>query len=187
MAKATTVLSNEPRSWVENKIDGVILPATVGKEIDYDPTVERYRDTRDLQRFLRIAALISLTMLTLGYRINVYAEAEKAKAKLRAAMAKFQTTVTTKTNLSIDTTRYQAWDEVERLMEEVSRKYQEKRGSRLGCVGRFFDKVGNSGGTFNAWLSLLPNGDYSSVVCGAFKLVISVSWSVNDTTTLSSY
>ena len=43
----TTVLSNEPRSWVEHHVDGVIVPASIGYEIEFDPSKDCYRNKQD--------------------------------------------------------------------------------------------------------------------------------------------
>ena len=50
MAEVETVLSNEPKSWVESKVDGVMLPATVGITTTFDPTVDRFRKKQEDQR-----------------------------------------------------------------------------------------------------------------------------------------
>ena len=34
--------NNLPRSFTENRIDGSILPPTIGKEVEFDPTRDRY-------------------------------------------------------------------------------------------------------------------------------------------------
>ena len=51
MAEVETVLSNEPKTWVEQKVDGVLLPATVGKTTQFDPTVDRFRDKEEIDRY----------------------------------------------------------------------------------------------------------------------------------------
>lgn len=88
-------------------------------------------------------------------------------------MKSFQTSVEGKNKAACDSTRIYTWDEVEQAVKQASLQYEDKKGP-LACVTKFFDKVGVHGKTFNAWLSLLPDGEYSSIVCGAFKLVINV-------------
>ena len=34
--------NNLPRSFTENRVDGSILPPTVGIEVEFDPTRDRY-------------------------------------------------------------------------------------------------------------------------------------------------
>lgn len=106
-------------------------------------------------------------------RVNLYGQAEAEKAKLKAALASFQKTVGAKLKISVDINQFQTWDEVECLIGEVKRQYEGKSGA-MAATRRFFDRVGKNGGTFTAWLGLLPDGEYSSVVCGAFKMIIKV-------------
>lgn len=103
-------------------------------------------------------------------RVNLYGQAEAEKAKLKAALASFQKTVGAKLKISVDINQFQTWDEVECLIGEVKRQYEGKSGA-MAATRRFFDRVGKNGGTFTAWLGLLPDGEYSSVVCGAFKII----------------
>ena len=111
-------------------------------------------------------------------RINLYRQAEAEKAKLKTALTSFQTTVGAKLKINVDTNQFQTWEEVECVIGEVKRQYGGKSGA-TGATRRFFDRIGKNGGTFTAWLGLLPDGDYSSVVCGAFKLIIKVSLCAN--------
>lgn len=106
-------------------------------------------------------------------RVNLYGQAEAERAKLKAALASFQKTVGAKLKISVDINQFQTWDEVECLVGEVKRQYEGKSGA-MAATRRFFDRVGKNGGTFTAWLGLLPDGEYSSVVCGAFKMIIKV-------------
>ena len=61
-------------------------------------------------------------------------------------------------------------------MRDAEKDYTKRHKDRSMMRGivQFFSNVGESGGLFQAWLSLLPTGEYSSVICGAFKLVIKV-------------
>ena len=106
-------------------------------------------------------------------RINLYGEAEAERAKLKSALTSFQNTVGAKLKISVDIHQFQTWEEVEKIIEEVKRQYEGKSGA-MGATRRFFDRIGKNGGSFTAWLGLLPDGEYSSVVCGAFKLIIKV-------------
>ena len=90
-------------------------------------------------------------------------------------MKKFQTAAKDKTDVPIDTARIFTWDEVIGVMNRASSRQQKKENKPLACVEKFFAKVGDSGKTFNAWLSLLPDGcEYTSIICGAFRLIINV-------------
>lgn len=70
----------------------------------------------------------------------------------------------------------QKWTDVEQTMQMAKSQYESRhKGKTLKAIDTFFANVGESGGTFQAWLSLLPDGEYSSIICGSFKLVIKVS------------
>lgn len=58
-------------------------------------------------------------------------------------------------------------------MNQVADKFCKSSG-KMAAVRRFFDRLGDNGSTFSAWLGLLPDGEYSSIVCGAFKMIIKV-------------
>jgi hypothetical protein len=115
---------------------------------------------------------------------NVYAEAEKEKTRLHDAITGFQkaTQVTTKKSQRVDVDEepsHQDWPDVMQAMHNAQQTYQKRHdGKPSARIQRLCASVGNSGATFQAWLTLLPDGDYTSVVCGAFKLVISVSTAV---------
>ena len=85
----------------------------------------------------------------------------------------FQESVRKRTKLDLDVSRYQTWEEVVSIMDKVCDESEKGSGKR-NAIRKFFDRLGASGPTFSAWLGLLPNGEYSSIVCGAFKLVIKV-------------
>lgn len=34
--------NNLPRSFTDNRVDGLILPPTIGTEVEFDPTRDRY-------------------------------------------------------------------------------------------------------------------------------------------------
>ena len=111
-------------------------------------------------------------------RVNIYGQAEAEKARLKTALASFQKTVGAKLKINVDVNQYQSWEEAECLVQEVKGQYEGKSGA-MAATRRFFERIGKNGGTFTAWLGLLPNGEYSSVVCGAFKLIIKVSARAN--------
>lgn len=107
---------------------------------------------------------------------NVYEVAEKEKASLLRAMKEFQTSPKGSSHVDIDPNKYQDWAQVEATMKDAELEYKQRHKDKpiMKGIAEFFGNVGDSGGLFQAWLSLLPTGEYSSVVCGAFKLVIKV-------------
>lgn len=42
MAEPLQKYNNLPRSFTDNHVDGSILPPTIGKEVEFDPTRDRY-------------------------------------------------------------------------------------------------------------------------------------------------
>lgn len=103
----------------------------------------------------------------------MYVQAEAEKVKLLDAMKSFCESVGKHTQIIIDTSKHQTWDEVEETMKLVSEEFLTSSGKRA-AIRRFFDRLGDNGSIFSAWLGLLPDGEYSSIVCGAFKLIIKV-------------
>lgn len=72
--------------------------------------------------------------------------------------------------------KIQTWADVETTMVEAVKDYERTHeGKILSSLQGLCHNVSNHGTTFSAWLELLPDGDYTSVLCGAFKLVIGVS------------
>jgi len=92
------------------------------------------------------------------------------------AMKEFQTSAKGSSDVHIDLNKYQDWTQVEATMKDAELEYRQRHKDKpiMKGIAEFFSNVGNSGGLFQDWLSLLPTGEYSSVVCGAFKLVIKV-------------
>lgn len=122
----------------------------------------------------KVEKVLNVTTEPTSCRVNLYGQAEAERAKLKAALANFQATVGAKLKVNVDVNQFQTWEEVEAVVGEVRRQYEEKSGA-MAATRRFFDRIGKNGGSFTAWLGLLPDGEYSSVVCGAFKLIIKVS------------
>ena len=100
----------------------------------------------------------------------IYRDAEDEKAELAIAIENFRENVKGKMKISSDDSKIFTWNEVISCVEELAAR----KNKRLTCLEKFFDKVGQNGPSFNNWLELLPSGDYSSVNCGTFKLVINV-------------
>lgn len=119
----------------------------------------------------------------------MYERAEIEKGRLLQAMEAFQaTTKLTRTQankghkVEKDTTKEpQTWADVVQAMKDARARYEEKKNSgRMSAVNGFFESLGNNGEIFQAWLGLLPNGDYTSVICGAFRLVINATFKISE-------
>lgn len=79
-----------------------------------------------------------------------------------------------KKGMRIDLDATHNWEGVEAMLREAAALYENKKGV-VPPVEHFFKRIGNCGTAVQAWMSLLPDGDYSSFICGGFKLIISVS------------
>jgi hypothetical protein len=115
-------------------------------------------------------------------RRDVYSEADKEAAQLLEVMASFQNAAESshshKSKLELPAAtpkRRQTWVDVQQTMNEAQERYKKNReGEVASGFQTFCNTVGQHGGTFQAWLNLLPDGEYTSLLCGAFKLVIHV-------------
>lgn len=63
-----------------------------------------------------------------------------------------------------------SWEEVLVDLNKAKVVYKEK-----GKIRRLLDKLKKSIPTLRSWLQLLPDGDYGSIICGAFKLILDVN------------
>ncbi|KAF8849599.1 hypothetical protein BDZ45DRAFT_732131 [Acephala macrosclerotiorum] len=144
------------RQGVESGVDGVVVPPIINTEVVFDAELKRY-----------------VKMDGKTATVNVYEIAEREKEDLLKVMNEFQNAARG-SGVKVDFNKYQDWVQVEATMRETESQYKQKHKDRPIIRGfeQFFSNVGDSGGLFQAWLSLLPTGEYSSIVCGAFKLVI---------------
>ncbi|KAH6677900.1 hypothetical protein F5X68DRAFT_278047 [Plectosphaerella plurivora] len=58
---------------------------------------------------------------------------------------------------------------------QVSANSWKKRPSRDSRIIGFIDKVGQNSKALEAWIGLLPAGDYGSSICGVFKLALNAA------------
>jgi hypothetical protein len=66
-----------------------------------------------------------------------------------------------------------SWEDV---MSEIQSTSQRWSNLPAKIRGRgFLEKIGQHSEAFQAWIGLLPAGDYGSGICGVFKLAIGVS------------
>lgn len=83
-------------------------------------------------------------------------------------MRSFRSKLKINDDLSVEIPQDMTWDQVLETMGTLLQRH--KHGHSFGQ--RFFDRLGDSSDAFKAWLETLPAGDYSSMMCVAFKLVI---------------
>lgn len=69
---------------------------------------------------------------------------------------------------SLDLSGTHSWDQVMRLVKDTEVAYDEAGRSGLRQVGRF---IGAQSESVVPYLKLIPNGFYTSTICGALKLV----------------
>ena len=67
---------------------------------------------------------------------------------------------------------YSTWDNVFRAGKSAIEDYDKKGRGTVRGLGR---KLGDYTPILDTWSSLLPNGDYTSIFCGALKMVFEVS------------
>lgn len=67
------------------------------------------------------------------------------------------------------------WQEVLDEAERAAQAYEKKRPSWRYPLRKISHAIGGPSEATKAWLELLPQGEYTSVICGALKLVFGVS------------
>ncbi|KAI1630225.1 hypothetical protein EDD37DRAFT_645943 [Exophiala viscosa] len=69
-----------------------------------------------------------------------------------------------------------SWDEVMRLVKDAEATYLEAGQSRLRQVGRL---IGAQSESMVPFLRLIPNGFYTSIICGGLKLIFEAASNIN--------
>lgn len=79
---------------------------------------------------------------------------------------------------SLDLSGTHSWDEVMRLVKDTEAAYQEAGRNSLRKTGR---RVAQHSVSVLPYLRLIPNGYYTSIVCGGLKVVFELSfcWSMS--------
>lgn len=67
-----------------------------------------------------------------------------------------------------------SFEQVVELLNTTALKYRNKNGVQA-VLQKLCQSFAQNGKGLRDWMSLLPDGEYSSVVCGSLKLIISVS------------
>ena len=81
---------------------------------------------------------------------------------------------TRKTPSSFDVRGKHTWDEVLREVDNAKEVYELKAKGNKGMHIRVGRAIGAHSDVVSPWLELLPNGDYSSIICGGLKFVFGV-------------
>lgn len=63
------------------------------------------------------------------------------------------------------------WAEVLDVVESAKEAYEKKAKGKSGIAIKAGRYVSNKADVISPWLELLPNGDYSTVICGGLKFV----------------
>ena len=67
-----------------------------------------------------------------------------------------------------------SWDDVLEEVENAKLAWERKAQGGKGLLTRFHRSHGTKAALIPPWLELLPQSDYSSVVCGGLKLILGV-------------
>ncbi|EMR65917.1 hypothetical protein UCREL1_7098 [Eutypa lata UCREL1] len=102
--------------------------------------------------------------------MELWKEADEEKDQLFATMEQVRTKLAKKAKVEKEALNLRCckWEQV---MQEVQTtatdwKTSAKNSKTMLCI----DKVGRNSDVFSSWLELLPSGDYSSSICGVFKI-----------------
>lgn len=88
-------------------------------------------------------------------------------------MKAYQHSIKNSSVKSLDLSETHSWDEVMRLVKDTEAAYLEAGRSGLRRVGRF---IGAQSESVLPYLRLIPNGFYTSIVCGGLKLIFELSF-----------
>lgn len=66
------------------------------------------------------------------------------------------------------------WSEVIDMAQQAQGLYNNRAKGVPGSATRLFRFLGKNAPAIEPWIELLPNGDYSSLICGALKIGLSV-------------
>lgn len=67
-----------------------------------------------------------------------------------------------------------SWDEVLQEARFAEQKYNRNAKGLRGMGHRVFRIVGDNAAAANPWLNILPDSEYTSVLCGGLKLIFEV-------------
>lgn len=81
---------------------------------------------------------------------------------------------------SFDIRGAHTWDEVLKTVDSAKEVYESKAKGKKGIHIRAARGLSQNANDISPWLELLPDGDYSSVICGGLKLVFGVSFENDD-------
>lgn len=87
-------------------------------------------------------------------------------------MKAFQNSMQESKARTIDLSGTHSWDEVMRLVKDTEAEYIKAGRSGLRRAGRF---IGGQSESVLPYLRLIPNGFYTSIVCGGLKVIFELS------------
>lgn len=95
--------------------------------------------------------------------------------RLQQAIIRYQQSIVgSKSHGDLDLSDVNTWDQVLRVVDKASEKYNDESGG-WGKVRKAFRKFGRSNKVFEAWAEVLPSqSEYFSVLCGGLKLIFGV-------------
>jgi hypothetical protein len=102
--------------------------------------------------------------------VAIFESAKTELELLKAAIKKFREKSKSKpSRWDLEAPGGPTWKEVIVDIDESLKNEQNE------LVSKTLRNMSNGIQGFEAWLSLIPNGDYGSIICGVFKVLISVS------------
>jgi hypothetical protein len=107
-------------------------------------------------------------------RIDISA-AKNEEFKLKLEELQKQCTKKDK-NIVVDLQATRSWDSVESLLKATVDECAKKKHKKdwLSRVENCFSKMLTYGAGIKSWLEILPDGEYTSLLCGGFKLIVCV-------------
>lgn len=93
--------------------------------------------------------------------------------QLRDAVVQYQIETNTNSQAVASLARHEwTWEKVQDAVKEAAR--EEGSDDESSIVKSSCSKIIENIPAFEAWLGLLPAGDYGAVICGLFKVVVGV-------------
>ena len=114
--------------------------------------------------------------MPLSIRLDSSIEVKEEKDEFIKAMARYEEMAKSDKRTGLKLVGKHTWQEVMEEVEKAQAVYESKsQGNHvLKIVRRCFRRFSKSSRSFKSWLEVLPEGDYSSIICGGFKMIFIV-------------
>lgn len=98
----------------------------------------------------------------------------------RKVMEIYRCTAKDKAFVQFDLEDKHSWDEVLQEARFAEQKYNRNAKGLRGMGHRVFRIVGDNAAAANPWLNILPDSEYTSVLCGGLKLIFEAAGRMSD-------